>query len=146
MSVTVKILNKSTNPLPVYKTPGSAGLDIYSNEEIIVAPNNGRVLVKTGLFLAIPAGYEIQVRPRSGIAINNGVTVLNTPGTIDSDYRDEVGIIIINHSHEPFKISKGDRIAQFVLAKVEQVEWNQVTTHYELGNTERDGGFGSTGV
>lgn len=145
MSVKVKVINKSDNPLPVYKTPGSAGLDVHSNDEIVVQPND-RILVKTGLFMAIPEGYEIQVRPRSGIGYKEGVTVINSPGTIDSDYREEVGVILINHGHLPFFIHKGDRIAQFVLAKVEQLEWDEVTTHYALGTTERDGGIGSTGV
>ena len=140
----VNIINKSTNELPVYETTASAGLDLraFLPEKIVIRPME-RMLVKTGLFMEIPAGYEAQVRPRSGLALKNGITVLNSPGTIDADYRGEVGVILINLSQEPFEIQSGDRIAQLIFAKVEQAEWNQSET---LSETERgEGGFGSTG-
>ena len=140
----VLVINKSNNELPAYETIGSAGLDIRANidESISLKPFE-RKLIKTGLFLEIPVGYEAQVRPRSGFALKNGVTVLNTPGTIDADYRGEVGVILINLSQENVEIHSGDRIAQLVFAKVEQAEWNEVET---LSETERGaGGFGSTG-
>ena len=140
----VLVINKSNNELPAYETIGSAGLDIraFIEESITLKPLE-RKLVKTGLFLEIPVGYEAQVRPRSGFALKNGVTVLNSPGTIDADYRGEVGVILINLSQENVEIHSGDRIAQLVFAKVEQAEWNEVET---LSETERGaGGFGSTG-
>jgi dUTP pyrophosphatase len=140
----VLVINKSNNELPAYETIGSAGLDIraFIEESIILKPLE-RKLIKTGLFLEIPVGYEAQVRPRSGFALKNGVTVLNSPGTIDADYRGEVGVILINLSQENVEIHTGDRIAQLVFAKVEQAEWNEVET---LSETERGaGGFGSTG-
>jgi len=140
----VLVINKSNNELPTYETIGSAGLDIraFIEESITLKPLE-RKLVKTGLFLEIPVGYEAQVRPRSGFALKNGVTVLNSPGTIDADYRGEVGVILINLSQENVEIHSGDRIAQLVFAKVEQAEWNEVET---LSETERGaGGFGSTG-
>jgi dUTP pyrophosphatase len=140
----VLVINKSNNELPAYETIGSAGLDIraFIEESIILNPFE-RKLIKTGLFLEIPVGYEAQVRPRSGFALKNGVTVLNTPGTIDADYRGEVGVILINLSQEKVEIHSGDRIAQLVFAKVEQAEWAEVET---LSETERGaGGFGSTG-
>ena len=140
----VLVINKSNNELPAYETIGSAGLDIraFIEESITLKPLE-RKLVKTGLFIEIPVGYEAQVRPRSGFALKNGVTVLNSPGTIDADYRGEVGVILINLSQENVEIHTGDRIAQLVFAKVEQAEWNEVET---LSETERGaGGFGSTG-
>jgi len=140
----VAIINKSNNALPTYETSASAGLDIraFIPESIILAPGY-RKLIKTGLFLEIPVGYEAQVRPRSGLAFKNGITVLNSPGTIDADYRGEVGVILINHSKEEFEINSGDRIAQLVFAKVEQALWMETDT---LSETERgEGGFGSTG-
>ena len=140
----VLVINKSNNELPAYETIGSAGLDIraFIEESITLNPFE-RKLIKTGLFLEIPVGYEAQVRPRSGFALKNGVTVLNTPGTIDADYRGEVGVILINLSQEKVEIHSGDRIAQLVFAKVEQAQWTEVET---LSETERgEGGFGSTG-
>ncbi len=141
----IKVINTSENILPSYETIASAGLDIRANltENITLKPLE-RALVKTGLFLEIPMGYEAQVRSRSGLAYKNGVTVLNSPGTIDADYRGEVGVILINLSNEEFVISNGERIAQLVFAKVEQAEWTEVEI---LSDTERgEGGFGSTGV
>ena len=140
----VAVINKSNNALPTYETSASAGLDIraFIPESVILAPGD-RKLIKTGLFLEIPVGYEAQVRPRSGLAFKNGITVLNSPGTIDADYRGEVGVILINHSKEEFEINSGDRIAQLVFAKVEQALWMETDT---LSETERgEGGFGSTG-
>ncbi len=141
----VKIINKSKHNLPAYETTSSAGLDVRASLDapIELKPLE-RVLVKTGLFMEIPAGFECQVRPRSGLAFKNGITVLNSPGTIDADYRGEVGVILINLSNETFVIEDGERIAQLVFAKVEQAEWN---ISIELSETERGaGGFGSTGV
>ena len=141
----VKIINKSDNQLPAYETVNSAGMDLraYLPEGAIVIKPLQRVLVPTGLFMEIPEGYEGQVRPRSGLAIKNGITVLNTPGTIDADYRGEVKIILINLSDTDFTISSGDRIAQIIFAKCEQVEVVNVET---LSETERGaGGFGHTG-
>lgn len=140
----VLVINKSNNELPAYETIGSAGLDIraFIEETIILKPFE-RKLVKTGLFLEIPLGYEAQVRPRSGFALKNGVTVLNSPGTIDSDYRGEIGVILINLSQENVEIHSGDRIAQLVFASLEQAVWTEVET---ISETERgEGGFGSTG-
>ena len=141
----VKIINKSKHNLPAYETTSSAGLDVRANLDApIELKSLERVLVKTGLFMEIPAGFECQVRPRSGLAFKNGITVLNSPGTIDADYRGEVGVILINLSNETFVIQDGERIAQLVFAKVEQAEWN---VSIELSETERGaGGFGSTGV
>jgi dUTP pyrophosphatase len=140
----VKIINQSNNELPAYATIGSSGLDIraFINEPIVLQPLS-RDLVPTGLFVEIPLGYEIQIRPRSGLAIKQGITCLNTPGTIDADYRGEIKVILINLSAEPQTIMPGDRIAQMILQKVEQIQWVQVN---ELGSSERGaGGFGSTG-
>lgn len=141
----VKVINKSEFALPQYETSASAGVDVRANiEENIVLKPLERCLVKTGLFLEIPEGYEAQVRPRSGLALKKGITVLNSPGTIDADYRGEVGVILINLSNETFTIEKGERIAQVVFAKFEQAEWAEST---ELTETKRGtGGFGSTGV
>ncbi|MXO63376.1 dUTP diphosphatase [Qipengyuania oceanensis] len=128
--------------LPAYATDGAAGMDVVSAETVTIAPG-ARHAVATGLALAIPAGYEIQVRPRSGLALKHGITVPNTPGTIDSDYRGELKVILINHGDDSFAIARGDRVAQLVLAPVVQARWNEVE---ELAETERGaGGFGSTG-
>jgi len=131
--------------LPTYETTASAGVDLRANlTETITLKSLERTLVKTGVFLEIPEGYEAQVRPRSGLALKKGVTVLNSPGTIDADYRGEVGVILINLSNEDFVIENGERIAQLVFAKVEQAQWLEVKT---LSDTTRgEGGFGSTGV
>ena len=140
----IKIVNKSQHPLPAYGTEASAGVDLRANisESIILKPLE-RALVKTGLFIELPIGYEAQVRPRSGLAYKNGVTVLNTPGTIDADYRGEIGVILVNLSNENFTIENGERVAQLVIAKHEQAEWKLVE---ELSVSERGaGGFGSTG-
>lgn len=141
----VKIINRSKHALPSYETIASAGLDVRANlDESIELVPLARTLVKTGLFMEIPVGYECQVRPRSGLALKKGISVLNSPGTIDADYRGEVGVILINLSNEPFVIEDGERIAQLVFAKVEQAEWLEVE---ELTETDRGaGGFGSTGV
>lgn len=141
----VQIINKSRHPLPQYATALSAGVDLRANisEPITLQPMQ-RVMVPTGLFIALPAGYEAQVRPRSGLALKKGITVLNSPGTIDADYRGEICIILINLSDEPFVINDGERIAQMVVARHEQAEWIEVE---ELSVTERGaGGFGHTGV
>ena len=129
--------------LPAYETPQSAGMDVRCTESIVMNPGE-RVLVKTGLYVEIPAGFEIQVRPRSGLALKHGVTVLNSPGTIDADYRGEIGVILINHSSTVAEFVKGERIAQLVLSRVERIEW-QLTK--SLSGTKRgQHGFGSTGV
>ena len=141
----VQIINKSKHPLPNYETTASAGMDLKANidAEIVLKPLE-RALIKTGLFLALPEGYEAQVRPRSGLALKKGVTVLNTPGTIDADYRGEIGVILVNLSNENFKVTDGDRIAQLVIAKHEQAQWQEVEI---LEETVRGaGGFGSTGI
>lgn len=141
----IKIINKSKHELPKYTTAGSAGMDLRANIDnpITLAPGE-RVLIPTGLHIALPVGYEAHIRPRSGLAIKHGITCLNTPGTIDSDYRGDIGVELINHGHEPFIINDGERIAQMVIAKYEQAEW--VVTE-ELDETERgDGGYGHTGV
>lgn len=141
----IKVINNSQHLLPTYETIASAGLDIRANltDSITLKPLE-RALVKTGLFLEIPVGFEAQVRPRSGLAFKNGVTVLNSPGTIDADYRGEVGVILINLSNENFLINNGERVAQLVFAKVEQAQWTEVEI---LSDTARgEGGFGSTGV
>lgn len=140
----IKIVNQSKHPLPEYATGASAGLDLRANIDSPLTLNSlERVLVKTGIFIELPIGYEAQVRPRSGLAFKNGVTVLNTPGTIDADYRGEIGVILVNLSTTPFVIEDGERVAQLVIAKHEQAEWQLVE---ELTTTERGaGGFGSTG-
>lgn len=141
----VKVINRSKHDLPKYETEASAGIDLRANlpKPFSLQPLE-RTLVQTGIFLEIPIGYEAQVRPRSGLALKKGVTVLNTPGTIDADYRGEVGVILVNISNQPFVINDGERIAQLVFAKVEQAEFLEVE---ELSSTERGaGGFGSTGV
>ena len=140
----VKIINKSKHPLPRYATPQSAGMDLRANiEEPITMSPLERRLIPTGLYMALPAGFEAQVRPRSGFALKQGVTVLNTPGTIDADYRGEIGVILINPSSESVPVQDGDRIAQLVIARHEQAEWETVEV---LDETERgEGGFGHSG-
>ena len=140
----VKIVNRSRHALPAYATAGAAGMDLRAQLEapITLAPL-GRALVPTGLFVELPQGYEAQVRPRSGLAIKHGLTVLNSPGTIDADYRGEIKVALVNLSDEPFEIQDGERIAQLVVARHEEVTWQPVE---ELGETERGaGGFGHTG-
>jgi len=140
----IRIVNKSTNELPAYATAGAAGLDIRANltESIVLKPFERR-LIPTGLFLEIPDGYEVQVRPRSGLAFKHGITVLNSPGTIDADYRGEVGVLLINLSQEDFEITHGERVAQIVVAPYVQANW---IASESLSETDRgDGGFGSTG-
>jgi len=141
----IKIVNKSQHASPEYATSQSAGLDLRANlTEAITLKPLGRALVKTGLFIELPVGYEAQVRPRSGLAYKKGITVLNSPGTIDADYRGEIGVILVNLSEEEFIIENGERVAQMVIAKHEQANWVEVIT---LEDSERGaGGFGSTGV
>ncbi len=141
----VQIINKSKHALPHYETSGSAGMDLRANiDEAIVLKPLDRAIIKTGLFVALPEGFEAQVRPRSGLAAKKGITVLNSPGTVDADYRGEIGVILVNLSNENFTIEDGERIAQLVIAKHEQVIWEQVDV---LDETKRGaGGFGSTGV
>ena len=166
---TVQVINKSNNELPKYETSGSSGVDVRADfsrvsvenpikvwgdaeiifkgdkhEKVLLRLEPGsRALIPTGLFTAIPEGYEIQVRPRSGLALKKGLTVLNTPGTVDASYRNEIGVILINHGLESIWIEDGERIAQFVLCKVEQIKWETVES---LNETDRIGGFGSTGI
>ena len=138
----VRVINKSDNDLPSYETIGSAGCDVRSNHDATINPGH-KLLVKTGLYVEIPIGYEIQVRPRSGLAFSKGITDLNSPGTIDSDYRGEIGVILVNLSNQKFTVNRGDRIAQLVLAKYEKINWKIIK---ELPKTNRGfGGFGSTG-
>ena len=141
----VQIINKSKHETPNYETEGSAGMDLRANIDIsITLKPLERTIVKTGLFIALPVGFEAQVRPRSGLAAKKGITVLNSPGTVDADYRGEIGVILVNLSKEDFTINDGDRIAQLVIAKHERVIWQDVSV---LDETERGaGGFGSTGV
>jgi dUTP pyrophosphatase len=140
----VKIVNKSKHDLPFYATEMSAGMDLKASlEEPIIIEPFGRVLIKTDLFIELPVGYEAQIRPRSGLALKKGITVLNAPGTIDADYRGNVGVILYNSSKQYFTVEDGERIAQMVIAKHEHVEWEQVEA---LDETERGaGGFGHTG-
>ena len=160
----VQVIHKSSNELPKYETSQSAGMDLRAdlnniNENFlfntyvvridndyidhIIIKSGGRALIPTELYTAIPKGYEVQIRPRSGLALKSGITVCNTPGTIDADYRNGWGVILINHGSKPFIVNQGDRIAQAVLTKVEQIEWEEVET---LDSTDRGlGGFGSTG-
>lgn len=143
--MTIRIINQSQHPLPHYETLASAGMDLRANlSEPITLQPLGRAIVKTGLFIELPVGYEAQVRPRSGLAAKKGITVLNSPGTVDADYRGEIGVILVNLSNEPFVVENGERIAQLIIAKHERAEWIEVE---ELTETERGaGGFGSTGV
>lgn len=141
----IKVINRSKHPLPQYETIASAGMDIRANIDapIDLAPLQ-RQLVKTGLFVEIPVGYEIQVRPRSGLAFKKGVTVLNSPGTIDADYRGEIGVLLVNLSSETFVVNDGERIAQLVLAAHQQADWQEVEVLEESNRGQ--GGFGSTGT
>lgn len=143
--IQVKVINKGKQPLPKYATPQSAGMDLRANiEEAFTLKPLERKLVPTGLFISLPEGYEAQVRPRSGLALKHGITVLNTPGTVDADYRGEVGVVLVNLSNEPFTVEPGERIAQMVIAKHEQADFVVVE---ELDDTERGaGGYGHTGV
>ncbi len=141
----VQIINKSKHPLPDYATSLSAGMDLRANlaAPVLLKPLQ-RCLIPTGLYISLPAGFEAQIRPRSGLALKKGITLLNTPGTIDADYRGEIGVIVVNLSADDFIIEDGERIAQMVIARYEQVEWEQVQV---LDETERgDGGFGHTGT
>ena len=142
--MTIKIINKSTHKLPAYETIASAGMDLHANlsASVVLKPLE-RIIIKTGLFIELPVGLEAQVRPRSGLAAKYGLTVLNSPGTVDADYRGEIGVILVNLSTIDFKIEDGERIAQLVIAKHERAEWIEVQ---ELNKTSRgEGGFGSTG-
>jgi len=142
--MTIKIINKSTHKLPAYETIASAGMDLHANlsASVVLKPLE-RIIIKTGLFIELPVGLEAQVRPRSGLAAKHGLTVLNSPGTVDADYRGEIGVILVNLSTIDFKIEDGERIAQLVIAKHERAEWIEVQ---ELNKTSRsEGGFGSTG-
>lgn len=141
----IKVINKSTHPLPHYETSASAGMDLRANLEksIILGPLE-RAIVPTGIFIELPVGVEAQVRPRSGLAAKKGITVLNAPGTIDADYRGEVGVILVNLSNAAFTIENGERIAQMVIAQHQQAQWEEVP---QLSSTDRgEGGFGSTGT
>ena len=140
-----EIVNRSNNPNPEYQTEASAGMDIraFLNDPIAIHPGEFK-LISTGIYVKISLGYEIQVRPRSGLSLKKGITVLNSPGTIDADYRGEIGVILINHSTENFKVNSGDRIAQLVISKHEKISWKNVN---EIDSSTRgDGGFGSTGT
>ena len=143
--IKIKIVNKGTQQIPEYATPQSAGMDLRANiDKPILLKSLDRALIPTGLHIALPEGYEAQIRPRSGLALKKGITCLNTPGTIDADYRGEIGVILINLSHEDFVVNPGERIAQMIIGKFDQVEWEVVE---ELDKTERgDGGYGHTGV
>jgi len=141
--MTIKIINKSKHPLPKYQTLLAAGMDLYANIDnpIIIKPLQ-RVLIPTGIYIALPEGYEAQIRPRSGLALKHGITVLNTPGTIDADYRGEIKVILINLSDTDYIVKDGDRIAQMIISKYEKITWEEVTV---LDETVRgEGGFGST--
>ena len=141
----IQIINKSKHPIPSYETGGSAGMDLRASIDAAVTLKPlERAIIKTGLYIALPIGFEAQVRPRSGLAAKKGITVLNSPGTVDADYRGEVGVILVNLSNEEFVVNDGERIAQLVIAKHERLKWEEVAI---LDNTERGvGGFGSTGV
>ena len=143
--MTVQIINKSKHPIPSYETEQSAGMDLHANiDSSITLKPLERTIIKTGLFIALPPGFEAQVRPRSGLAIKKGITVLNSPGTVDADYRGEIGVILVILSNEDFVIQDGERVAQLVIAKHECVTWREVDL---LSETERGtGGFGSTGM
>ena len=141
----VQIINKSKHQIPAYETEQSAGMDLRANiDESITLKPLERAIIKTGLFIALPPGFEAQVRPRSGLAAKKGITVLNSPGTVDADYRGEIGVILVNISNEDFVVQDGERVAQLVIAKHERVTWQEVDV---LNETQRGaGGFGSTGV
>ena len=142
--MTIKIINKSDHNLPEYETGASAGMDLRANiSEAVILKPLARAIIKTGLFIELPVGFEAQVRPRSGLAAKHGLTVLNSPGTVDADYRGEIGVILVNLSNTDFKIENGERIAQLVIAKHERADWIEVE---QLNATSRgEGGFGSTG-
>lgn len=143
--IKVKIINRSGHELPAYETPSSAGMDIHAclDEPVVLKPLQ-RALIPTGLRIQLPQGHECQIRPRSGLALKHGISLVNTPGTVDADYRGEIGVIMINLSDEPFTVNDGERIAQMVITQYSHVEWVQVD---ELDRTKRgDGGFGHTGV
>jgi dUTP pyrophosphatase len=142
--MTIKIINKSGHKLPEYESDASAGMDLRANiSEAVILKPLARTIIKTGLFIELPVGFEAQVRPRSGLAAKHGVTVLNSPGTVDADYRGEIGVILVNLSNSDFKIENGERIAQLVIAKHERANWLEVD---QLNETSRgEGGFGSTG-
>lgn len=143
--MTIKIINRSQHNLPGYETEASAGMDLRANitESITLKPLE-RAIIKTGLFIELPVGFEAQVRPRSGLAAKKGITVLNAPGTVDADYRGEIGVILVNLSNEEFKIENGERIAQLIIAKHERAKWEEVEVLEET--TRGAGGFGSTGT
>lgn len=144
-SIKVKIINRSHHPLPAYETPGSAGMDVraFLKHPIVLQPLE-RVLVPTGLYIQLPEGYECQIRPRSGLALKHGISLANTPGTVDADYRGEIGIIVINLSKEPFTINDGERICQIIIARYDRVTWEPVD---RIDETVRgDGAFGHTGT
>ncbi len=143
----VKIINKSSNPLPFYQTESSAGMDLYANlETSITLDSLERQLIPTGVFIELPIGFEAQIRPRSGLAFKNGISIVNSPGTIDADYRGEIKVLLVNLSKEKFVIQSGERIAQMVVAKHERIDWQEVQTIEELSQTKRgSGGYGSTG-
>lgn len=149
MEVQVKVYNKSENALPAYETEGSAGMDLRAflpENNIIQLKPGERIVVDTGLYVELPKGYEAQVRPRSGLALKKGITVLNSPGTVDSDYRNSIGVILVNFSDDTFEIKNGDRIAQLVLNEVPQIKWEKVSKREDLSDTTRGlNGFGSTG-
>jgi len=144
-SVDIKIINKSQHPIPSYETGSSAGMDLRANlEESVTLKPLERSIIKTGLFIALPPGFEAQVRPRSGLAAKFGISVLNAPGTIDADYRGEIGVILVNLSNENFTVNNGDRIAQMIIARYVHTKWEEVSV---LDETKRgQGGFGSTGI
>lgn len=149
--IIVSIWNKSDNSLPKYESAFASGLDLRADltnclAGMIELEPGERILIKTGLHVAIPEGYEIQIRPRSGLAMKHGISIVNTPGTIDSDYRGEIGVILINHGEDSFIIRNGDKIAQAIIKETNQIEWNEVGLLEELPSTARgEGGFGSTG-
>ncbi|CAI8220312.1 dUTP diphosphatase [Bacteroidia bacterium] len=143
--INLPVINKSNNPLPEYQTKQSAGVDLcaFTSTDVILSPGD-RVLIGTGLYIALPEGYEAQIRPRSGLALKHGITIINSPGTIDSDYRGELKIALINHSKEDYIVKNGDRIAQMVISKYEQISF---TLTENLDHTERgEGGYGHTGI
>jgi len=144
MKTTIKIKNLSKHPLPKYQTVLSAGMDLHANIDSPIAIQPGqREIISTGLFLELPEGYEAQIRPRSGLAFKHGITVLNSPGTIDADYRGEIKVLLINHGQEAFEINDGERIAQMVIAEYTSIQWEETT---QLNDTERgEGGYGSSG-
>ncbi len=143
----VKIINKSSSPLPFYQTEGSAGMDLYADIEASIELDSlERQLISTGIFIELPLGFEAQVRPRSGLAFKHGISIVNSPGTIDADYRGEIKVLLVNLSKEKFVVQKGERIAQLIVAKHERINWQEVQTIEELSETKRgNGGYGSTG-